>query len=371
MRVGYNPAVSTRLNTAGLPPAGFILSAILLLYGAACTRTESRVWVPGWKESVPIQTPRSAAKAVVVGEYLYVIGGVRPPIPQTTLDSVEFARINPDGTLGPWTYTSRLNTPRMFLSVSKANGIIYAVGGQYFPEGHQRLLETVERAAVGPDGRLGPWTESSPMLTPRRSPTSTIVDGYLYGIGGFNGTFLRTLERARIREDGALDKWEAVRQPMENAHYIHGGATRDGRIYVVGGHIQGVGTGDSSTEWTTVGGDGRLSSWKSGSSLHQPRFLAGSTATNDYIFVIGGYDGSYLSSVEQVRILPEGDLGEWTQVAALPTAREGAAVASHNDTIYAIGGSQNGQYMGTVEFAQIGRDGSLGHWEEKSGGTGG
>jgi N-acetylneuraminic acid mutarotase len=206
------------------------------------------------------------------------------------------------------------------------------------------------------------------MRTPRRSATSTIVNGYLYGIGGYNGTFLKTLERAPIRDDGSLGTWEDVPQPMENAHYIHGGATLNNRIYVFGGHVQGVGLGDKSTEWTTVADDGKLSEWQPGTELHQARFLAGATASENFLFVVGGYDGGYLASVEEARIHPDGRLGDWVQAIPLPGPREGAAVAVHGDTLYAIGGSRDGHYLSTVEYAHIGQDGTLGHWETQPAG---
>ena len=336
-----------------------IIRVLFIFSIAACSSSAPPEYEAGWEKATPIHTARSAAKAVIVDQHLYVIGGVKKPIPETTLASVEFTRIKPDGSLDPWENTSPLNTPRMFLATAKANGVIYAIGGQYFPEGKRTLLNRVERAVIGPDGRLGPWIESSPMLTPRRSPTATIVDGYLYAIGGYNGIFLRTIERAHILEGGAIGPWKYLPQPMPTARYIHGGATKDGRIYVVGGHVQGSGSGDNTAEWAKVGPDGQLGPWNTASSLHQPRFLAGSTSTDHFIFVVGGYEGKYLSSVERVRISPDGNLGPWTEAVPLPKPREGAAVAAAKDHIYVIGGSRDGDYLPTVEHAKILEDGRL------------
>jgi hypothetical protein len=125
------------------------------------------------------------------------------------------------------------------------------------------------------------------------------------------------------------------------------------------------GRGSSAAEWATVGSDGQIDSWKPTSALLQPRFLAGSTAAADSIFVIGGYDGQYLSSVEQARILPDGNLGPWIQATPLPTPREGPAVAVHGNRIYVMGGSNSGVFLRTAEWAEAGPEGHLGHWRSE------
>jgi hypothetical protein len=181
-------------------------------------------------------------------------------------------------------------------------------------------------------------------------------------MGGYNGIFLRTVERARILAGGELGSWEWVPESLSSARYIHGGAAVGNRIYVIGGHLMESGRGSSAAEWTTVNSDGQLNSWKSTSSLLQPRFLAGATAAGEYIFVISGYDGQYLSSVEQARILPDGNLGPWTQTTPLPTPREGPAVAFHANKIYVMGGSKQGVYLQTAEWAEVGPHGQLGYW---------
>lgn len=344
--------------------------ALVLAAFVQCSRSpEPKVWVTGWQEAVPMITPRTGEKAVTVRDYIYVMGGGEGiPGPDTIHRSVEYTRIKPDGTIGPWEMTSPMNTPRMFLATAEAKGVIYILGGEHFPGGQMRLLNSVEWATVGADGRLGPWHEAPPMQTPRRSPTATVVGDYLYAMGGYNGIFLRSVERARILKGGDLGPWEWVPESMASARYIHGGATMGNRIYVVGGHLMESGRGSSGAEWTTVHPDGQLNAWKPTSSMLQPRFLAGSAATDGYIFVVSGYDGHYLSSVEKARILPDGDLGPWTPTTSLPEPREGPAVVVHKRQIYVIGGSNQGVYLRRVERAEVGPDGQLGYWRLGKGG---
>ncbi|MBI3810589.1 MAG: hypothetical protein HY283_00040 [Nitrospirae bacterium] len=343
---------------------GWILLTLIL---AQCsTSSRPRTWVAGWQDAIPMTTPRTGAKAVAVHDYVYVLGGGEGiPGPGTVHRSVEYARIRPDGTLETWKTTSPMNTPRIFLATARAGDVIYALGGEYFPEGQMHLLNSVEWARVGTDGPLGPWHDASTMLTPRRSPTAAVVGDYLYAMGGYNGVFLRTVERARILADGELGPWEWVPQSLTTSRYIHGGAAVGNRIYVVGGHLMESGRGSSAAEWATVGPDGQINSWKPTSALLQSRFLAGSTAAGESIFVIGGYDGRYLSSVEQARIQPDGNLGPWSQTTPLPTPREGPAVAAHGNRIYVMGGSNSGVFLRTAEWAEVDSDGHLGYWHSE------
>ena len=314
-----------------------------------------------------MNVPRTGAKAVVVGHHVYVIGGGQGvPGPDTIHQTVEYSEIQPDGSLGPWQMTAELNTPRMFLAVTQSKDTIYAMGGEYFPQGQMKLLNSVEWARVRKDGQLAPWIESSPMNTPRRSPTDTIAANYLYAIGGYNGTFLRTVERSSISKDGSLGPWEFVPQLLTTPRYIHGGGTAHGRIYVVGGHLETKGGGSTAAEWTVVDEKGQLQPWKSTSSLSQPRFLAGSAASEDHFYIVGGYDGKYLDSVERSGFQPDGNLEDWVQVTPLSTPREGAAVAIYQDNIYVMGGSSKAGYLTRVEHAKIANDGSLGHWKKQS-----
>ena len=251
----------------------------------------------------------------------------------------------------------------MFLASVEFNNVVYALGGEFFPKGQMKLLNSVERAKILPDGNLGPWIDSQPMQTPRRSPTTVVVDNYLYAIGGYNGTFLQTVERARIQADGDLGPWEYVPQRLTTPRYIHGGTARGNRIYIFGGHIQQGGGGSSAAEWTTVSTDGTLAPWKATSPLNQSRFLAGTTVTDRYIFIVGGYDRGYMNSIELAKFESNGTLSVWTQTTPLSSPREGCAVAVLRDYLYVMGGSNKGQYLRQVEHAKILEDGSLGYWQ--------
>jgi len=294
---------------------------------------------------------------------LYVAGGVS--IEKGFLQSVEWTKRRANGELEPWRPAPPLGVPRGFLALISAQGYLYAIGGSNDQGGRMTLLRTVERAKIEADGGLGPWVFVSPLLTPRRGPAALISHGFLYVIGGYNGLFLKTLERATLGVNGELGEWKMARSTLTTDRYIHGAAIQGDFLYVVGGHVETVGGGKASTEWARIGSDGELQPWQSAASLWIPRFLAAVTSTRGALYVLGGYNGNYLASVERAVIREDGSLSAWSSITPLERPKEGSAVAALGDTIYLAGGSEKGIYLRDVALAQVGTNGELGHWESR------
>jgi len=349
---------------------------VLVVLLSGCSRSSQPTWVAGWRTTEPLIVPRTGAGAVVANGHLYAIGGIRGGgLEQGFVKSVEFAAIQPDGSVRDWRLTSSLTVPRGFLKAVTSNGFIYVVGGETYRDGLV-LLNTVERAKILPTGSLGPWEVMSPMSTPRRSPSAVISHNYLYAIGGYNGLFLKNVERAAIRPDGSLAPWELLQTTLTTDRYIHGAGHVGDYIYIVGGHIQDVGGGKSSVEWTKVQTDGSLAPWRLTETTKTPRFLASTIAAGPFVFTLGGFQDGYLSSVERATSLPNGSLSAWADVAPLPRPKEGAAAAvdepnpaaadpSSNQAgrrLYILGGSREGEYLQDVEWAVVNERGELGSW---------
>jgi hypothetical protein len=134
----------------------------------------------------------------------------------------------------------------------------------------------------------------------------------------------------------------------------------------VGGHIQGMGGGKESTEWTRIGPDGQFEHWRSTSPLLFARFLAAVASSNPYLFVLGGYNGQYMASVERATIQADGSLGPWSATTPLNRPKEGCAAVSVDGRIYLMGGSDAGVYLRDVEMAWVNQAGELGYWASSS-----
>jgi N-acetylneuraminic acid mutarotase len=84
--------------------------------------------------------------------------------------------------------------------------------------------------------------------------------------------------------------------------------------------------------------------WATKTSMPTPRQQLGTSVVNGLVYAIGGYNESYLGTVEAYD--PASDT--WTTKASMPTARNGLSTSVVNGVIYAVGGGVGG-VLGTVE----------------------
>jgi hypothetical protein len=111
-----------------------------------------------WSTATALPKPLSSACAVTVGGRVYVMGG------QTLVDaaqvvekSVYYATISTSGQIGTWATTSSLNVSHELHACVAVGDRIYVAGGH---DGLP-LTESVEYATVNADGTLSPWTTTS------------------------------------------------------------------------------------------------------------------------------------------------------------------------------------------------------------------
>jgi Kelch motif len=193
------------------------------------------VWITGWENKSSLMTPRAGAASVEVQGVIYVLGGIDGT---RFMNTTEYTRIMSDGALSPWRGTASLREPRGFFSAIAHQKYIYAAGGGNGANG-SHLLRSVERAEILSDGTLGPWhTEKQALVYPRRCARLAIVGKYIYAIGGYSGALLDSVERAEILPNGRLGKWQLQPQSLTMPRYVHAVAQHNDTIFVIGGHAQ-------------------------------------------------------------------------------------------------------------------------------------
>ena len=77
-----------------------------------------------------------------------------------------------------------LTLKRAGLSAVAHNGYIYAIGGGDFKSEGLEIFDSVEYTKVNVDGSLGEWKESGPLAIPRVYTVALIYKGYIYVMGG-------------------------------------------------------------------------------------------------------------------------------------------------------------------------------------------
>ena len=311
----------------------------------------SMQWIKGWRSASALVGPRAGAATVVVNGYIYVIGGVNG------IDFVrlsEYAKINDDGSLSPWQETSLLNEERGFIDAVAKDGYIYVVGGGNGPNG-KNLLRTVERARVNEDGSLSAWqTMQSGMVMPRRCSKTVIKGNFVYALGGFAGALLDNVERAEILSNGELGPWTIEEVTMTIPRYVNTVKASHGNIYVIGGHDQMKGVGITDVEWAIPSELGGVKEWKATRNMQVGRYGLASAGHGNSVYAIGGLTGlEYLNSIEVADIRENGELSPWRFTTPLSEPRATFNVVVYKDWIYVIGGTNQDRYLNTVEYASF------------------
>jgi hypothetical protein len=155
--------------------------------------------------------PWQAVSSIVAGVHAAVVsnGYVYVLMYSSDSGSVQRAAINPDDSLGAWQDTTSMNLPRGYLGMVVVGRYLYAIGGQ--GSGYAAMA-SVERAVINTDGSLGSWQTMASMNVARCDLAAVATRGYIYALGGSTcqGTIYSSVERAKVNSDGSLNPWEVV-----------------------------------------------------------------------------------------------------------------------------------------------------------------
>jgi hypothetical protein len=172
-----------------------------------------------------------------VGDYIYSFGGFGG----TLLDSVEFAKIGADGSLGAWTMASDpMTLPRYVNSVKVADGMTFVIGGHDQNKGVG--IADVEWARPQQNGDIRAWKKTQSLNTGRYGLASAKHGKAIYAVGGLTGLeYLRSIEKTHVLPEGGLEPWQETTLMsvpratfsvvVHNGYfYVLGGTNRDGYL---------------------------------------------------------------------------------------------------------------------------------------------
>ncbi|MBO9542450.1 hypothetical protein J7643_17815 [bacterium] len=310
--------------------------------------------VPG----VSLGTARSEHTSNVVGSYLYVLGGLTGEetspnlVERVALDGVERSAIASDGTLGPFSTVehSRLTTPRFGHCSVVVGSYLYVLGGL---DGDLVSLNTVERAVINTNGVLGSFAPDpeAALALPRYGATCQVVGKYLYVMGG-GGERQNATERALIREDGTLGPFELVPEAQAASGRVFSSIQLlGGFVYLLGGDEE------EKTERASFMTGGTLGSFtpQASASLTVQRGSATSHVIGSALYVLGGWSGMVEKTLERAPLSAGQLLGSFSPV--VETALTGASMRHTSQVLgrylYVIGGSDGQLPLKRVERARI------------------
>ena len=351
-----------------------IYNNTLYVIGGSCNGTKNLEYYATFKSTgilnswialpnLPVNND-SAGVAAYNG-YIYMIGGGGTSGVAPYYNTVYYAAINADGTLGSWTLSPNnlLETIGMGKAIAY-NSYLYLVAGA----NGSGFSNTVEFAKINSDGSVGTWQQTSAYATARYGQTVYAYNGYMYTVGGWGHN---DTQYAQINANGTLGAWQTSSSydisAGEGQRYV-GGAAYNGYIYVMGGRNEASTNSSAAIQYAKIDPAGTTGSYGTTTSLSGTNNIvtdAGTIAYNGYLYIIGGYNGSsYITTTHYAPLGADGTIGTWNTTAALNTAAGDAGVAIYNGYMYVVGGETgtSGTYTSVVQYAAINSSGTLGTW---------
>lgn len=273
----------------------------------------------GWHYTTPFQTPRLGHSAVEHNGYLYVVAGGDG---FGYLSDVQYAKLNSDGTVassGWHTSPNSINVPRSnhVSLVHQVDGktYLYVIGGVGDVNGNTVHFNTVEYARINNDGSVGKWKVSPDTFIKGRSALGcVIVNGYLYVIGGWGDDFVADIfsdvQYAPFNNNGSVGPWTTSQYSIQTGRYGHTAVLypNPSTILILGGNAGG-GQYLNDLQYTTTNG-GETAAWTqlpAEFNFPTPRWGHTSISYRDRVYVIGGSRiGGFLNDVQYRRL----DLGQ-------------------------------------------------------------
>jgi hypothetical protein len=252
--------------------------------------------------------------------------------------------------LGAWntnTNTLGLATPVYRAMSVTANGYIYYIGGS---DGTQGTTPVVY-AKVNSDGSTGTFTATTSLGLARESAGVTVMNGYIYIFGGLEGTgggavVSSRVTYARINSDGTLGSWSDTTS-LPAARYRPSAAAANGYVYVVAGMV-GAPTSNSTTSvsYAKTNADGTITSWTTsantlGAAPANDRALGTAAIANGRLYYMGGQNDTPTNQTTvYVSLLnaSTGANGAFSTTSSLATATRDGTSAIANGYIYYMGG---------------------------------
>ncbi|XP_014782728.1 kelch-like protein diablo [Octopus bimaculoides] len=194
------------------------------------------------------------------------------------------------------------------------------------------------------------WIVKARMKSPRTQFCLTIVDGYMYAIGGQDGTeVLSSVEQYNF----LANEWISVAGLPQPLRCLASVAFR-GNLYVFGGE-NNVKISDKAYKYCP-----KSNVWTELPSMSSPRALCGSVVHKDKIYVIGG--NAAVSEKWRREFIPEHcvssveifdpETESWSMGPELPNALCGAGCVSYDGKVLTVGGEDDKSWMAGLCWLQ-------------------
>jgi hypothetical protein len=298
---------------------------------------------------------RSSFGYDVYNGYLYAAGGcsgttVSLPSCSSTQDSIQYAKLNEDGTIGSW-QTALTGLPAN-VDTTFHRGYMYI---------SMPVPARVYYSTVNADGSLGTLRQTGTPLgaTNRYSPSLASHNGYIYILGGGDsGSYYNDVQIAAVDPVGSLGTTTVSNNTgTASAIYQHATVAYNGYLYILGG-FAGM---TNAVHYAAISSSGSIGAWASTTGMSYNAYGHGAVAYKGFMYVVGGCTAAdncvaRTNTAIYAAINSNGTLSSWTNAASfLPEARAYFGYALYDNILYLAGGSTGSgfNYSDTVTTSVV------------------
>jgi len=183
----------------------------------------------------PLPQPLYGHAAVMASPYLYVMGGRRGYNEQDTVYKIA---LEPDCAQQVWQQQVSLPQPMWHHAAAVVGDYLFVSGG--VSQNGGVVLDIIYRSTIGAEGVLGAWVEltDTPLPEPLHKHAMMAANGYLYVVGGETGAYGERyrIHRTSVSAEGTLEGWKELdATPLPRALYGHVAVNTDMYLFVLGG----------------------------------------------------------------------------------------------------------------------------------------
>lgn len=300
------------MRPARLAIGVLLISVALAPPGRAASAEPGR-----WERRAPAGVVRSEVAAAVVGDRIYVVGGLTGGGPTDAVEEYHPAtdRWRPRAPL-----PQRVHHP----AAASWNGKLYVIGG--FVAQGVSIWHGIT-ALYEYDPAADRWRARAPMPTSRGALAAVALGNRIYAVGGTDRSDTGALEVY----DPQADAWTSLK-PMPTPRNHIAAVVAAGKIYVFGGRAARLRGNIGATEMY----DPSTDRWEIRAPMPTPRSGIGAATVTGKVFVMGGELGRPDTYPENEEYDPAADT--WTPRADMPTPRHGLGVVPLDGRVFALSG---------------------------------
>lgn len=304
------------------------------------------------QQAAAFTTARAHHTSVVYRGYLYIIGGWNF---STSYNDIQYCFFNTNGSIGTCTQkSSAFQTPRREHSSVVYDGYLYIVGGTNGTEQND-----IQYCPLNIDGPVGTCVQQATIFTsPRSGHSSVVLDGYLYIIGGYDGTRYNDIQYCQINTGShAIVSCDQKTNAFTTARNSHTSAIYGGYLYIIGGHI---GTDvQNDIQYTQIGsGSGGVGTvTRQTAAFTTARNLHAAAVSDGYLYIVGGYSGSArLNDIRYCQFNADGSVGACSLAGTFTSIRNSHTAVIYDGYLYLAGGYDGTNHFNDIQYCQIKSD---------------